>query len=155
MIHDDNIRTLADLSSVQAQRYPDRKALVFQGESLTYRQLDLRSNRLASALLEQGIQTGARVALWAKDSLKSYEILFACAKIGAVFVPINWRLTALEIGYISGIDSTRTEERSIYHCTTASITGARITGASITELVKLRNFATEASRDRARCSHST
>lgn len=100
MIHDDAIQTLADLSRVQAQRYADRQAFSFQGESLTYRQLDQQSNGLANALLKQGIQAGSRVALWAKDSLKSYEILFACAKIGAVFVPINWRLTAPEIGYI-------------------------------------------------------
>ncbi|NJL20326.1 MAG: fatty acid--CoA ligase [Leptolyngbyaceae cyanobacterium SM1_3_5] len=100
MIYDDVIQTLADLVTMQAQRYPDRKALIFQGRSLTYQQLDRQSDRLAAALLQKNIQARSRVAVWAKDSLKSYEILFACAKIGAVFVPVNWRLATPEICYI-------------------------------------------------------
>jgi acyl-CoA synthetase (AMP-forming)/AMP-acid ligase II len=100
MIYDDAIQTLADLSRVQAERMPNRPALICQAQALTYGQLHDRSNQLAQALLQQSIQPGTRVALLAKDNLQSYEILFACAKVGAVFVPINWRLTAPEIAYI-------------------------------------------------------
>jgi len=100
MIYDNDILTLADLSFVQSKKLPNDRALVFQEQSLTYLELDLQSNRLANALLAQGIQAQSRVALLAKDSLKSYEILFACAKISAVLVPINWRLVATEVSYI-------------------------------------------------------
>jgi len=92
--------TLVDLARIQAQKFPDAKALIFKNEFLTYQQLDRNSNRLANALLAQGIKKRSRVALLAQDSLKSYEILFACTKIGAVLVPINWRLAAAEISYI-------------------------------------------------------
>ena len=100
MIYNDKILTLADLSKVQALEYPDAKALIFKNKVLTYSQLDRRSNQIANSLLAQGIQPGSRVAFLAKDSLKSYEILFACCKINAVFVPINWRLAATEVSYI-------------------------------------------------------
>lgn len=100
MIHNDAIPTLADLPRVQAKQYPNARALIFQDQELTYRQLELHSNRVATALLNTGIQSGTRVAILAKDSLQSYEILFGCARIGAVLVPINWRLTAPEISYI-------------------------------------------------------
>ena len=92
--------TLADLSRLQAQEFPHAKALIFKNEFLTYQQLDLNSDRLANALLAQGIKAQSRVAILAKDSSKSYEILFACAKIKAVLVPINWRLAASEVSYI-------------------------------------------------------
>jgi acyl-CoA synthetase (AMP-forming)/AMP-acid ligase II len=100
MIYDNAIQTLVDLCFVQAQRYPEANALIFQGQALTYQQLQVKSDYIAAALLKQGIKAGARVGFWAKDSLKSYEVLFACAKIGAVLVPINWRLTTTEIEYI-------------------------------------------------------
>lgn len=100
MLHNDAIQTLADLPRVQATQFPNARALIFQGQELTYRQLELHSNRVATALLNSKIQAGSRVAILAKDSLRSYEILFGCAKIGAVLVPINWRLTAPEISYI-------------------------------------------------------
>ncbi len=99
-INNDEISTLADLSSVQARKFPDSRALVFEDKALTYLQLDRQSNQVANALLALKIQPGSRVAILAKDSPKSYEILFACAKIKAVLVPINWRLAASEVSYI-------------------------------------------------------
>ena len=92
--------TLADLSRVQAREFPNAKALIGEHEILTYQQLDRESDRLANALLAQGIKERSRVAILAKDSPKSYEVLFACAKIKAVLVPINWRLAASEVSYI-------------------------------------------------------
>ena len=100
MIYNDKILTLADLAKVQALEYPDARALIFKDKVLTYSQLDRRSNKIANSLLAQGVKAGSRVSLLAKDSLKSYEILFACCKINAVFVPINWRLAAAEVSYI-------------------------------------------------------
>ncbi|MDJ0726781.1 MAG: long-chain-fatty-acid--CoA ligase [Prochloraceae cyanobacterium] len=99
-IYLDEISTLADLSSIQALKFPDSKALIFENKTLTYLQLDRQSNRIANLLLAKKIKPQSRVAILAKDSLKSYEILFACCKINAVFVPINWRLAAAEVSYI-------------------------------------------------------
>ncbi|MBO3457409.1 long-chain-fatty-acid--CoA ligase [Aetokthonos hydrillicola Thurmond2011] len=100
MIHNNEIKTLADLVSIQAREFQDTRALIFEEQVLTYLQLHTRSDRVANALLNQGLKAQARVAILAKDSLKSYEILFACAKINVVLVPINWRLTSFEVSYI-------------------------------------------------------
>ncbi len=100
MIYNDEITTLADIPRVQGCHFQDAKALVFKEQALTYLELDKQSNRVAHALLAQGVKATSRVAILAKDSLKSYEILFACNKINAVLVPINWRLAAVEISYI-------------------------------------------------------
>ena len=100
MIHNDAIQTLADLATIQAEQFPTQRALIFQDQALTYEQLHQRSNQAANALLTAGVRAGTRVACLARDCLQGYEILFGCAKIGAVLVPVNWRLTAPEIGYI-------------------------------------------------------
>ncbi|MEM8720134.1 MAG: fatty acid--CoA ligase [Cyanobacteria bacterium P01_G01_bin.39] len=100
MIHNDEILTLADLSRTQARKKPHAKALIFKDQAITYQQLDQKSDRLANALLARGIKARTRVAILAQDSPKSYEILFACAKIKAVLVSINWRLAAAEVSYI-------------------------------------------------------
>jgi acyl-CoA synthetase (AMP-forming)/AMP-acid ligase II len=100
MIYNDKITTLAELAQVQACQFTEAKALTFKEKTLTYSQLNIQSNRVANALLARGIKARSRVALLAKDSLKSYEILFATAKINAVLVPINWRLAGAEVSYI-------------------------------------------------------
>ena len=66
----------------------------------TYRELNKRSNRIANQLLERGIGPGDRVATLLKNGIEFVESYFAIAKIGAVMVPVNWRLVAAEINYI-------------------------------------------------------
>jgi fatty-acyl-CoA synthase len=57
----------------------------------------LRANKLANWLKENGIQKGDRVSFLAYDSIYHYDLFFAAGKIGAVFVPLNWRLHKKEI----------------------------------------------------------
>ncbi|MBV9607178.1 MAG: long-chain-fatty-acid--CoA ligase [Solirubrobacterales bacterium] len=65
--------------------------------SLTYAELDDRSNRLAQALLAAGVRAGDRVAHLDRTAPEIIELLFATSKIGAVTVPLNWRLAAAEL----------------------------------------------------------
>ncbi|MGW1761130.1 long-chain-fatty-acid--CoA ligase [Streptomyces mirabilis] len=83
-----------------AVRFPEREALVCDGRSLTYAQLDTESDRTACAFGAVGISRGSRVAYLGKESESYYDVLFGCAKTGAVLVPINWRLTSTEIEHI-------------------------------------------------------
>lgn len=68
----------------------------------TFMELNNRSNRIANALLDLGVKPGDRVATLLKNSIEFVESYFAIAKIGAVMVPVNWRLVAKEINYILG-----------------------------------------------------
>lgn len=70
------------------------------GRRFTFSELNARCNRTAHVLLGLGIKPGDRVALLMMNSTEYIESFFAIAKIGAVCVPLNWRLTPEELSYI-------------------------------------------------------
>ncbi len=71
------------------------------GRRLTYAAFDDRIGRLATSLRsEYGVARGDRVGVLAHNSSDLFEIQFACTRLGAVFVPMNWRLTVPELTYI-------------------------------------------------------
>ncbi len=70
------------------------------GARYTYRELNARSNRTAHMLKSLGIGKGDRVALLMMNSVEFVESFFALAKIGAVAVPLNWRLVPAELSFI-------------------------------------------------------
>lgn len=92
--------TLGQLLRRQAMSIPHHTALLWSGGSMTYAQLDERTDRLANALLECGLQRGDRVALISENAPEYVEWFFALAKMGAIAVPINVRLAPEEIHYI-------------------------------------------------------
>ena len=67
---------------------------------LTFRELNARCNRIAHALAQLGVAKGDRVAILMMNSASYMEIFFAIAKIGAVAVPLNWRLVPDELAFI-------------------------------------------------------
>jgi acyl-CoA synthetase (AMP-forming)/AMP-acid ligase II len=86
----------------------DRVAICYQNKQVTYSQLERSTNQLASAFLtELHLRRGDRVAMLLLNSLQFVETLFAAAKLGAIAVPINYRLSPEEVNYIlmdSGAD---------------------------------------------------
>src|SRR5262245_31585481 len=88
---------VADVIRRFAAERPEHVALRHGDRALTYAQLDERSNRLAQALLADGLGTGSRVAYLGKSAPEVLELLFALAKIGGVIVPLNWRLSPREL----------------------------------------------------------
>ena len=69
-------------------------------QKLTYRQLNDRSARLATYLHTLGVERDKRVALLLPNCVEFFEIQFACAKLGAICVPINWRLAVRELQHV-------------------------------------------------------
>ena len=67
---------------------------------LTYRELDERIGRIASYLRNAGVAPGERVATLASNCIEMLEVQFACFRIGAIFLPLNIRLTFPELEYI-------------------------------------------------------
>lgn len=84
-----------------ALRNGQRTALVDDvgGAVTTYSQLETRTNQLAAALDANGVQRGDRVAMLLLNSPQMMEIYFAVAKLGAIAVPVNFRLHASEVAY--------------------------------------------------------
>ncbi len=83
-----------------AMFYPHNMATVDGTHRQTYCQLRARVNALAAALQQRGIQQGDRVALLLLNGHEFAEIVFACWDIGAVVVPLNYRLAAEELIFI-------------------------------------------------------
>jgi fatty-acyl-CoA synthase len=86
---------IGDWTQRGAQYWPDNLAVVdvAKGEAgrFTYRELAGRANAVAHWLRAAGVGRGDRVALLAHNGVEVLDVFFACAKLGAIFVPLNWR----------------------------------------------------------------
>ena len=110
---------------------PDRSAIVFEDATTTYEQLQARSSKLANALTDMGIQKGDKIAMMEVNSPNLIETYFACAKIGAIFVPLNFRRAPMRsptcsqdsdaVGVVAGeryiplVDESRGEAPGVRH----------------------------------------
>jgi acyl-CoA synthetase (AMP-forming)/AMP-acid ligase II len=90
----------AEFLTISASIVPEREALVCDGTRLTYRQVQERVNRLANALADLGVERGSKVAIMALNSPQYIETYYACAKLGATFVPLNYRAKREELTYM-------------------------------------------------------
>src|SRR4051812_25059978 len=88
---------LSDLIARNAAFTPDKAALVFGGETLSYRAFYARIERAARGLqAEFGVSRGDRVAVLSLNRPDYLVLLYACARLGAMLVPLNWRLAVAE-----------------------------------------------------------
>ncbi len=79
---------------------PDRTAIVFEGKRLTFNELNERTNRLANALAGLGIKKGDRAAILQVNCHQYVEAYYAVAKLGAIFVPLNFRAKKEELTHM-------------------------------------------------------
>jgi fatty-acyl-CoA synthase len=94
----------AHLLSDRAVLGPGREALLelSSGRRFTYAELDARCNRAAHLLTTLGVGRGDRVAVLAHNSVAFVELFFAVGRLGAILVPLNWRLAPTELAYVLG-----------------------------------------------------
>ena len=99
----------ADWIAKWAQVAPARVAVreAQTGRAVHYGELSARAWRWAHALRAQGVRSGDRVALLARNGVVTFEVLTACLRLGAVFTPLNWRLAPRELADICGHCSAR------------------------------------------------
>ncbi|MEU6172293.1 amino acid adenylation domain-containing protein [Streptantibioticus parmotrematis] len=95
-------RTVAELFEAQAARTPDATALEFDGDILTYRQLNARANRMARALVARGAGPGHRVALHLDRSTDQIAALLGVLKSGASYVPLDPHYPADRVAFMLG-----------------------------------------------------
>jgi acyl-CoA synthetase (AMP-forming)/AMP-acid ligase II len=93
---------LADIPRRHAKQRPDAPALTLNERTVTYTELDARSNQVAQALQAAGVGARDRVAIWDLNSLEFFEVLFGAAKLGAVIAPVNFRLAPPEVSQVLG-----------------------------------------------------
>jgi fatty-acyl-CoA synthase len=83
----------------RAELHPDKRAIIFEDQPITYRELNEGVNRCAHLFQSKGILKGDRIAVVLLNCVEFLEAYFAAAKLGAIFVPLNWRLAPPELEY--------------------------------------------------------
>lgn len=98
-----------DLLAQRAALTPDRVAMeeLETGRVRTFAQLEDGARRAAGALAALGVGEGDRVAILCRNRIAFFEALFGCAKLGAVLVPLNWRMPAAELAPLMADASPR------------------------------------------------
>ncbi|MBO0959821.1 fatty acid--CoA ligase [Neobacillus sp. MM2021_6] len=94
--------TIGKIFELTVKRFPNKDALydVRKNVRYTYKEWNEQANRLAHALVSEGVKKGDRVSTFMFNTEELGTAFFACAKIGAIFNPINFRLTPEEVAYI-------------------------------------------------------
>ena len=122
---------LANWFLQRASRTPERAALAFESQTWSYAQMQQRIEQLADRLHGLGVRRGDRVAFLGLNQPMFLFALFASARLGAIFVPLNFRLTGHEVAANVGdadvsvliadaqhrilIDRVRADLRSVRH----------------------------------------
>jgi len=83
-----------------SQISPQKVAIIDDGHEFSYRELNQRCNQVASFLLQKDLHKGDRVGVLLHNCHEYIKIYFALAKVGAIIVPLNWRMAPPEISYI-------------------------------------------------------
>ena len=91
---------LSAFIAFHARRTPERPAILYGGQRVSYGALQARVETLSASLAARGIAAGERVAVFMKNSAAFIELAIAVSRIGAVFLPINFRLARAEAAYI-------------------------------------------------------
>ena len=90
---------IGDMIRRSVYHYPDKKALIFKDITLTYSELEAQCNRVANALLDLGVKKYDRVAILAHNTIDHVITWMGCAKIGAIYLSINYLLRGKDISY--------------------------------------------------------
>lgn len=90
-----------------ARYYPERAAIGSDGRRSTFRQLHDRVGGIVAALSQQGFRSGDRLALLLPNEPEYLELIYACAWLGVIVVPVNARLSVAEIDHILADASPR------------------------------------------------
>jgi acyl-CoA synthetase (AMP-forming)/AMP-acid ligase II len=95
-----DIQTTYEILTQNARQRGDEPAAVSPDQSLTHNEVLDRVDRLATGLSQTGLKSGDRICVLAQNSIEYLELYGACAKTGMIATPINWRLSAEEVGTV-------------------------------------------------------
>jgi acyl-CoA synthetase (AMP-forming)/AMP-acid ligase II len=92
---------IGDMVANNARRIPDHVGLIWEGQRITWAQLNDRVNAIANSMIDMGVEPGQRVAFLLDNSKEIVELYFAIAKVGGIAAPILPRSVGREIAYIA------------------------------------------------------
>ena len=95
------VMNLAHLLVQNARRFPERAGFIWGEKSWTWREIEAEVSAFAAALAARGIAKGDRVVVHSKNTAQMFFSMFACFRLGAVWVPTNFRLMPDEVIYLA------------------------------------------------------
>ena len=95
------VMNLAHFLTRNARRFPDRPGFIGGDRSWTWREIDAAVSALAAALASRGVAKGDRILVHYKNCAEMFWSMFAAFRIGAVWVPTNFRLLPDEVSYLA------------------------------------------------------
>lgn len=111
-----------------AEKYPKKEAIVFEDKRITYKELNQRVNALAKGLLDLGISKGDVCAIMTYNCSEFIELTFATNKVGAIWLPLNWRLATEELIYTLNDARAKVIFSDIEFCDTINPMKDRLSG---------------------------
>src|SRR5690606_24676777 len=96
----DDSMLAGDMLRRSAERFPSKPAVLWQGQSLTYRQLDLAANRLANTLVSAGVAKGEKVGIVCRNRIEYAIVFFGLARSGAVLVNVSTLYQPDDLAYV-------------------------------------------------------
>ncbi len=128
-----------------AERTPEADALVYCSSRLDYRGLKQTAVTVAAGLASLGVNRGDRVALVLKNRRQAVELYWACQWLGAVVVPLSWRVAAADVAYCvsdSGAKVVVFEEVSLQHARACAATAERFVAVGVAGTESSADLAT-------------
>ena len=101
------VMNLAHMLTQNARRFPDRAGLIWGDKILTWKTIDAAVSALAAGLAEAGISKGDRVLVHSKNSDEMFFSMLATFRLGAVWVPTNFRLMPDEVVYLADFSGAK------------------------------------------------
>ena len=155
---------MSDWLRWRALATPGKLAVLFEGRPVSYAELERLANGLAAGLVARGVRAGDRVATLAGNSVEMIALIHAVARIGAVLVPLNTRLTAVERSRQMALvepnllvvdDDLRTEDAGHLGAqpqpSTATNSASGLTSQAVVSLGKLARRAQQVDGDQRAC----
>jgi fatty-acyl-CoA synthase len=143
---------LGSWMTTRRRKNPDKPAVIFgEGEVLTYRAFADAADRISAVLAQRGIRKGDAVAYLGENSPEFLQVLFACAQLGAVFVPVNTRLAPPEVTHVLSDSGARALIHDVEFAArvadgveTARIAHVLLTGDGVEGIPGLRQYMRDA-----------
>lgn len=101
------VMNLAHLLRQNARRFPDRPGFIWGETSWTWRQIDAEVSAFAAGLAARGIKKGDRILVHSKNTAQMFFSMFAAFRLGAVWVPTNFRLMPEEVIYLANFSGAK------------------------------------------------
>jgi fatty-acyl-CoA synthase len=101
------VMNLAHMVTQNARRHGHRTGFVWADRSWTWREIDRLVSALAAALAARGIVKGDRILVHSKNCDEMFWSMFAAFRLGAVWVPTNFRLMPDEVGYLAAASGAK------------------------------------------------